>query len=86
MLRIAFAVSLFLLLLAAPACEQAESVNPDLLPGGGNDVVWLYCASGYRASVAAGFVERAGRRPVVVVDNFDTNGRPLAARMLTRTG
>lgn len=60
--------------------------DPSLIPGSRSDEVWLYCASGYRASVAAGFVERAGRRPVVVVDDFDANGRPLATRMLTRTG
>lgn len=40
---------------------------PDLrqeIPGG--DEVWLMCASGFRASIAAGLVERAGRVPVTV--------------------
>lgn len=28
--------------------------------------VWVYCGSGYRASIAASLMERAGRRPVLV--------------------
>jgi pimeloyl-ACP methyl ester carboxylesterase len=32
-LRVAVSVSLFVLLLVAPACDQTEPVNPDLLPG-----------------------------------------------------
>lgn len=30
------------------------------------DEIWTVCESGFRASIAAGLVERAGRRPVVV--------------------
>lgn len=32
--------------------------------------VWVHCASGYRASAAVGLLERAGRSPVLVKDNF----------------
>ena len=31
---------------------------------------WVHCASGYRAAVAASMLERLGRRPVLVLDNF----------------
>ena len=34
--------------------------------------VWVHCASGYRASVAASFLDAAGRRPVAVDDSFDS--------------
>ena len=37
--------------------------------------VWVHCAGGYRASVAASFLDAAGRRPVAVDDSFD-NARP----------
>ncbi|WP_278255459.1 hypothetical protein [Nocardioides convexus] len=33
--------------------------------------VWVHCASGYRASVAASFVAAAGRTPVAVDDSFE---------------
>ncbi|NNF64436.1 MAG: rhodanese-like domain-containing protein, partial [Acidimicrobiia bacterium] len=32
--------------------------------------VWVHCASGYRASAAIGLLERAGRRAVLVKDDF----------------
>ena len=32
--------------------------------------VWVHCASGYRASVAASLLDRAGRRPVLIDDEF----------------
>ncbi|GAA4731274.1 MBL fold metallo-hydrolase [Modestobacter marinus] len=35
----------------------------DEVPGG---EVWVYCGSGYRASIAASLLARAGRRPVLV--------------------
>lgn len=35
----------------------------DEIPGGD---VWVYCGSGYRASIAASLLARAGRRPVLV--------------------
>jgi hydroxyacylglutathione hydrolase len=33
--------------------------------------VWVYCGSGYRASVAASMLARAGRRPVLVDGSYD---------------
>ena len=33
--------------------------------------VWVHCAGGYRASVAASFLDAAGRRLVAVDDCFD---------------
>lgn len=42
---------------------------PDLrddIPGSDSDEVWLLCASGFRAAIAASLVERAGRTPVTV--------------------
>jgi hydroxyacylglutathione hydrolase len=33
--------------------------------------VWVHCASGYRASIAASFLAAAGRRVVLVDDEFD---------------
>jgi hydroxyacylglutathione hydrolase len=33
--------------------------------------VWVYCGSGYRASIAASMLARAGRRPVLVDGHFD---------------
>ena len=36
--------------------------------------VWVHCASGYRASIAASFLAAAGRRVVLVDDEFDKAG------------
>jgi rhodanese-related sulfurtransferase len=33
--------------------------------------VWVHCAGGYRASVAASLLDASGRRPVAVDDSFD---------------
>ena len=33
--------------------------------------VWVHCASGYRASIAAGVLDRAGRDVVAIDDSFD---------------
>jgi rhodanese-related sulfurtransferase len=33
--------------------------------------VWVHCAAGYRASIAASFLDAAGRRPVAVDDEFE---------------
>jgi rhodanese-related sulfurtransferase len=43
---------------------------PDLRSGlpNGDGEVWIACASGYRASIAAGIAERHGRTPVVVAE------------------
>ncbi|MCW2650884.1 MAG: hypothetical protein JWR32_1860, partial [Mycobacterium sp.] len=32
--------------------------------------IWVHCASGYRASIAASIIERPGRKIVLVDDNF----------------
>lgn len=39
--------------------------------------VWVHCASGYRASIAASLLARSGRRPVLVDDDFDANAHDL---------
>jgi len=33
--------------------------------------VWIYCGSGYRASVAASILDRPGRDLVLVNDSYD---------------
>ena len=33
--------------------------------------VWVHCASGYRASVAASFLDAAGRELVAIDDSFE---------------
>ncbi|TDU88849.1 glyoxylase-like metal-dependent hydrolase (beta-lactamase superfamily II) [Kribbella voronezhensis] len=33
--------------------------------------VWVHCAAGYRASIAASFLDAAGRRPVAIDDQFE---------------
>ena len=33
--------------------------------------VWVHCAAGYRASIAASLLARGGRRPVLIDDEFD---------------
>jgi hydroxyacylglutathione hydrolase len=46
------------------------------LPGG---EVWVYCGSGYRASVAASMLSRTGRTPVLVDGNYDDAEHGAAA-------
>ncbi len=38
----------------------------------GDEQVWVHCASGYRASVAASVLDKAGRDVVLIDDKFDT--------------
>jgi hydroxyacylglutathione hydrolase len=48
--------------------------------------VWVYCASGFRASIAASLLARAGRQVVHIDDDFGNAARaglPLTARALT---
>ena len=33
--------------------------------------VWVHCAAGYRASVAASVLDAGGRSPVAIDDSFD---------------
>ncbi len=40
----------------------------DTLPPG---QLWVHCASGYRASIAASLLDRAGRDVVFIDDSFD---------------
>lgn len=42
--------------------------NLDVLPPG---QLWVHCASGYRASIAASLLDRAGRDVVFIDDSFD---------------
>ncbi len=37
--------------------------------------VWVHCASGYRASVAASVLDAAGRTPVAIDDSFENAGK-----------
>ncbi len=43
--------------------DLADRIPPELAP---EEPVWIACASGYRAAIAAGLVERGGFRPVVL--------------------
>lgn len=42
---------------------------------GKEDEVWVYCASGFRASMASSLLARAGRRPVLVDDRWEEAGK-----------
>jgi len=33
--------------------------------------VWVYCGSGYRASIAASILDRPGRKMVLINDDYD---------------
>jgi rhodanese-related sulfurtransferase len=33
--------------------------------------IWVHCASGFRASIAASLLARAGRRPVLIDDEYE---------------
>jgi rhodanese-related sulfurtransferase len=46
----------------------------DTLP---RDTLWVHCVSGYRASIAASLLDRAGRDVVLIDDDF-ANARRLA--------
>jgi hydroxyacylglutathione hydrolase len=46
-----------------------------------DEPVWVHCASGFRASIAASILEAAGKSVTVIVDDFDSagdSGVPLA--------
>lgn len=51
-----------------PLHELRENI--DLLPQ--DQPIWVHCASGYRASIAASLIDRSGRTPVLIDDSFDT--------------
>jgi hydroxyacylglutathione hydrolase len=55
---------------------------PDRVAALPPDELWVHCASGYRASVAASLLDRGGHRVVLVDDDFEnaaSNGLPLSA-------
>lgn len=52
--------------------ELAERMS-EVPPG----EVWVHCASGFRAAIAASLLDRAGRRVVLVDDGWDTAVRDL---------
>jgi rhodanese-related sulfurtransferase len=47
--------------------------------------VWVYCGSGYRASIACSMLSRAGRTPVLVDGSYDDEEDGAAARGLHTT-
>ena len=57
------------------AIEGAVNIPIHELPGRVAEVpageVWVHCASGYRASIAASFLDASGRTPVAVDDSFE---------------
>jgi rhodanese-related sulfurtransferase len=47
--------------------------------------LWVHCASGYRSSIAASFLDRTGRDVVLIDDDFDNAGQlPLSSRAAPR--
>jgi len=44
--------------------------------------VWVHCAAGYRASIAASILAATGRRVVAVDDEFD-NAAPAGLPVVT---
>jgi hydroxyacylglutathione hydrolase len=60
---------------AASRIQEAVNIPLHELPRRMAEVpageVWVHCAAGYRASIAASFLAAAGREPVAVDDSFD---------------
>ncbi len=54
----------------------------DELPQG---EVWVHCASGYRASIAASLVAASGRRVVTIDDSFDLSARSAGLPLVSET-
>jgi glyoxylase-like metal-dependent hydrolase (beta-lactamase superfamily II) len=54
----------------------------DEVPAG---TVWVHCASGYRSSIAASYLDRAGHDVVLIDDDFGNAGQlPLSSRAAPR--
>ena len=57
---------------------HAVNIPLDTLPGRTGEVpdtdVWVHCASGFRASIAASILDRAGRTVTLIDDDFDNAG------------
>lgn len=71
---------------AESSIEGSVNVPLHELPSRVGDVpegeVWVHCAAGYRASIAASLLDAAGRRPVAIDDSFDNAagvGLPMVA-------
>ena len=60
---------------AATRIQGAHNIPIHELPGKVAEVppgeVWVHCASGYRASIAASLIDASGRSPVAVDDSFE---------------
>ena len=55
---------------------------PDRLADVPDGTVWVHCATGFRASIAASILHRAGREVVVVIDDFEhaaPSGLPMVS-------
>ncbi len=59
----------------ASRIQGAVNIPVHELPGRTGEVpageVWVHCAAGYRASIAASLLAAAGRQPVAIDDTFD---------------
>jgi len=49
-----------------------------------DDEVWVHCASGYRASIAASLLDRAGRTVIAIDDSWDSASKYDALRVTTK--
>ena len=49
---------------------------PDRLGEVPRGEVWVYCGSGYRASIAASILDRPGRQVVLINDDYDNASTP----------
>jgi len=72
---------------AAARIEGALNIPLHELPKRVNEVpdaaeVWVHCAGGYRASVAASFLSAANRRLVAIDDTFD-NAKLTGLHLIT---
>jgi rhodanese-related sulfurtransferase len=71
---------------AAAAIDDAVNIplhelwdRLDEVPAG---EVWVHCAAGYRASIAASVLDAFGRKPVAVDDEFD-NAEKVGLRLVS---
>ena len=74
---------------AAARIEGAVNIPIDELPRRVHEVpaaeIWVHCAGGYRASIAASFLAAAGRALVVIDDSFD-NARKTGLHLVSADG
>ena len=54
--------------------DGATNIHVAALVSGFADIppgeVWVFCASGYRASIGASLLDAAGIRPVLIIDGY----------------